>query len=132
MSKIELKQKQAIRTICRVGYREHTAPLFRNLQILPLDKLVTFNRVKFMHSFINKTLPLSFSDTWIMNRDRNQNMAFRNMDDLYVPPHRIELVKKLPICSFPSAWNSEPDVKHNLVKHQFSKQLKIHLSNQIV
>jgi hypothetical protein len=38
LSKLLIKQKQAIRTISLVGYRDHTAPLFKKLNILPLDK----------------------------------------------------------------------------------------------
>jgi len=100
MSKVELKQKQAIRTICRAGYRDHTAPLFRNLGILPIDRLVTFYRNKFMHNFVNGRLPISFADVWIRNRDRNQIMALRNVDDLFVPPHRIELIKNCLFVRF--------------------------------
>jgi len=84
ISKVEIKQKQAIRTISLSGYRDHTAPILKKLKILPLEKLIIFNRTKFMHNYLNNKLPLSFSETWIKNRDRNLNLNLRNAHDLYV------------------------------------------------
>ena len=48
----------------------------------------------------NSVLYISFADVWIRNRDRNQNMALRNVDDLFVPPHRIELIKNCLFVRF--------------------------------
>jgi hypothetical protein len=124
LEKLVLKQKQAIRIICRANYRDHTAPLFRQLKILPLDKLIIYYNVKFMHSFVHKKLPLSFHGIWRTNRERNPNRELRDADDLYVPAHRLELIKRLPICAFPTAWNSAPGQKTNPVQHLYLKQLK--------
>jgi hypothetical protein len=41
LNKLRVKQKEAIRAICNAGYRDHTAPLFAQLKILPLDQLIT-------------------------------------------------------------------------------------------
>jgi hypothetical protein len=38
-------------------------------------------------------LPPSFFDIWQTNRERNAVRELRNADELYVPPHRIELFK---------------------------------------
>jgi len=124
LSKLIIKQKQAIRTISLSGYRDHTAPLFKKLKILPINKLIIFYNTKFMHNYVNNKLPLSFSETWIFNRDRNLNIALRNADDMYVPPHRIELVKSLPLCNFPEAWNSAPPFKTNPSLKQFIIEFK--------
>ena len=40
LNRLRIKQKQAIRVICNAGYREHTAPLFNRLKILPVDQLI--------------------------------------------------------------------------------------------
>ena len=132
LSRVEIKQKQAIRTISLSGYRDHTAPIFKKLKILPLEKLIIFNRAKFMHNYLNNKLPLSFSETWIKNRERNLNLNLRNADDLFVPPHRIELVKRLPLCAFPANWNSIPEFKQNPAFNRFVVELKSYLINTIV
>jgi hypothetical protein len=60
-----LKQKKAIRIIAGANYRDHTRPLFTSLEILPLESLIHYYRMKFMHSYYCKKLPFSFSATWI-------------------------------------------------------------------
>jgi hypothetical protein len=92
-----LKQKQAIRVVSNAGYRDHTAPLFAKHKILPVNELIYFCKVKFMHSYMFGRLPPSFFETWQTNRERNVARELRNADDLYVLPHRIELFKTMPL-----------------------------------
>jgi len=132
LEKLVLKQKQAIRIICKANYRDHTGPLFQQLKILPLHKMIEFYKVKFMHSFAHKKLPLSFAEMWTRNNARNPNRVLRYGNDLYVPPHRIELVKRMPLCSFPLAWNTAPQEKENPIQHVFLKHLKVSLLATIV
>jgi hypothetical protein len=51
LNRLRKKQKEAIRIISNAGFREHTAPLFAQLSILPLDHLIKLHILKFMHSF---------------------------------------------------------------------------------
>jgi hypothetical protein len=132
LEKLVLKQKQAIRIICKANYRDHTGPLFQQLKILPLHKMIEFYKVKFMHSFAHKKLPLSFAEMWTRNNERNPNRVLRYGNDIYVPPHRIELVKRMPLCSFPLAWNTAPQEKENPIQHVFLKHLKVSLLATIV
>ncbi len=85
LNKLKLKQKEAIIIISNAGFRDHTIPLFKEKQILPLDDLIKYSTLKFMHKFAHGKLPISFHDTWITNRLRNPNLALRNADHLYVP-----------------------------------------------
>jgi hypothetical protein len=91
--KITQNAKKAIRIICNANFRAHTTPLFSEKKILPLDKLIEYSRIKFMHNFHFKQLPISFAETWRTNAERNPDRILRNADDLYVPAHRIEFVK---------------------------------------
>jgi hypothetical protein len=124
LEKLRKKQKQAIRIISNAPFRAHTAPLFKELKILPLDQLIEYSRIKFMHSFHFKKLPPSFNEMWKTNRERNPERILHNADDLYVPPHRVEFVKKLPNFAFPAAWNSAPGNKTNPVQHLYLRELK--------
>jgi hypothetical protein len=60
LNKLRIKQKEAIRIISNACFREHTALLFAQLSILPLDHLIKLHILKFMHSFFHETLPISF------------------------------------------------------------------------
>jgi len=77
-----------------------------------------------MDSYINRKLRISFAETWKTVRERNPN---RNANDLYVPPYRIELVKRPPLCSFPQAWNALLEFKNNVQIGKFMKDLRYHL-----
>jgi hypothetical protein len=68
--KLRVKQKEAIRIICNAGFREHTAPLFNMLKILPVDQLISLCILRFMHSYTHNLLPLSFRNIWTSNRER--------------------------------------------------------------
>jgi len=126
-----LKQKQAIRSISNSGYRDHTVPLFQRLNILPLEQLIHYSKIKFMHNYFFNKIPVSFMGLWPTNRQRNPIRELRNAEDLYVPAHRIELVKRLPLVSFPTAWNSEDEDKLNPVQHIYLKKLKLSLLNNL-
>ena len=42
--------KKAIRIVAKANYTAHTAPIFTELNILPVDKLITQAKLTFMHS----------------------------------------------------------------------------------
>ncbi len=58
------QQKKAIRHISGAQHLEHTAPLFEQHRILPLDKVITHAKATFMHSIYYQYAPSSFADTW--------------------------------------------------------------------
>jgi hypothetical protein len=74
---------------------------------------IVYSKTKFMHSFHFKHLPPSFVNTWSTNIERNPGRALRIANDLYIPPHRVEFIKSLPLFSYPLAWNQVPDDKLN-------------------
>jgi hypothetical protein len=50
-------------------YNDHTNPLFFEHKILPFDKLLTLNRLLFIHSIASNYPPPIFTDTWLRNED---------------------------------------------------------------
>ena len=76
LNRLIVKQKEAIRVISNVGYRDHTGPLFKQLKILPIEKLIKFANLKFMHNYVHGKLHFSFYETWVTNRARNPNLEF--------------------------------------------------------
>jgi len=125
LNRLRLKQKEAIRIVANAGYRDHTEPLFRRLNVLPLDQLISFSVLKFMHSFKFNLLPFPFMETWITNRVRNPARNLRNADDFYVPAHNFATLKRLPFFNFPKSWNEYDSLsKLNPVPHLYLKNLK--------
>jgi hypothetical protein len=70
ISDLYRKQKAAVRIISYSGYRAHTEPIFKRLNILPLPSLIEFFKLQFMQRFIQGHLPPSFNNVWITNEAR--------------------------------------------------------------
>jgi hypothetical protein len=67
-----------------------------------------------MHNFAHGRLPLSFSDMWTTNRNRNPDLVLKNADDYYVPAHKMACVKRFPFFQFPKIirglyWSAKID-----------------------
>jgi hypothetical protein len=131
LNKIFTLQKKAIR-ITKSRALSHTDPLFLNIHILPFDKLLTLNKLLFMHSIAYNYAPLSFREIWQTNGTRNNEYNLRNNDLFILPNFRIELFKRLPLYSLPAIWNEQPDslrYQHNRIT--FKIALTDHLFNLI-
>jgi hypothetical protein len=133
LNKISTLQKKAIRIITKSKSLAHTSPLFLDNNILPFEKLLTLNKLLFMHSIAFKYAHSSFSDTWPTNNNRDNDYNLRNNDLFTLPPFRIELFKKFPLYSLPFIWNELPDslrYQHN--RTTFKIALVDHLFNSLV
>ena len=51
-----VKQKRVIRLVCKTGYLEHTAELFKSLYVLPFYDLVKYKIAIFMYKVFHKTI----------------------------------------------------------------------------
>jgi hypothetical protein len=127
LQRLRVKQKEAIRVISNAGYRDHTQPLFKKEKILPLDEMIKYSKLRFMHSFTHHNLPFSFEQLWMLNRDINQNRILRNANNLQIPTHHYASIKRLPLFSFPHAWNTDCERKFIPSLKVYSKQLKMAL-----
>ena len=128
INKITLLQKKAIRIISNSTYHEHTAPIFKKLQILTYPKLIHYSKLNFMHSYTYNYCPNSFANTWTQNIEREDIPYLRNANLLTVPHPRIELFKKSPLYSLPTLWNLLDDTRLQQCKRTF----RICLKNKLI
>ena len=122
-------QKKAIRIISGSRYNAHTANLFKQLEILPLEQLILFTKLNFMYDYLNEKLPKSFANTWNRNNDLNRR-TIRNGNLLNVPFGRNETIKRYPYFNFPIIWNQncENDLLNAEIRRgPFLKTLKTFL-----
>jgi hypothetical protein len=132
LNRLVIKQKEAIRIVCRAGYRDHSNPLFKQLGILPLNELIKYSALKFMHKFKYNKLPFSFNETWITNRARNLDIVLRNTENFYVPGHNLATLKRFPLFTFPKIWNDEGQNNLNPSLKSYLKSLKSAYLNALV
>jgi len=105
ITRILLLQKKAIRIVSKAKYRDHTAPLFHSLNILPFDKIITMHKMTFMHSIHYEYAHSSFNNVWVKNISFERTYNLRN-DDLYtLPAPKLESFKLFPLYTFPKIWN---------------------------
>jgi hypothetical protein len=105
ITRILIMQKKAIRTVTNAPYNAHTNPLFLELNVLPFDKLITLNRLLFMHAIAYNYAPKTFDNTWLTNAERNIGHDLRNNDFFVMPQVRIELFRRFPLYALPHEWN---------------------------
>jgi hypothetical protein len=124
-------QKKAIRTITNSTYNEHTGPLFKELRILPYDKLIVQAKLHFMHSIKYNYAPRSFDGIWVQNNTRQQHHELRNSNDYILPRVKIEFFRRIPLYSLPYEWNNVGDLIFHHNKNLFRNLLREKLLNEL-
>ena len=83
--KIFLQQKKALRIISFSDFNAHTSALFKQLNILKFDDLVSFNNCMLVYDFLTGRLPVSFS-SFFKKTSQIHNIVTRNSNcTLWVP-----------------------------------------------
>ena len=115
LSKIALLQKKAIRAITFSGFKVHSTPIFKSLNILELKDLFNYKTISLMWDYDHNTLPNSLANLFtprevIHNRklrDQNKNKLYtaRRFNNRYgfdYFAHQgamlLNKVKDLPFC----------------------------------
>ena len=125
-------QKKAIRMISNAKYNDPTAPLFKRLGVLPIEKLSIFHKCKLMHDFINNKLPSSFNGMWKRNEEINPR-RLRNSNEFFIP-RSIKSFEKFPLYDYQKLWNEncENDLLNSTIPRKlFLKTLKTTLLRNI-
>ncbi len=125
LNKLFLKQKEAIRVVSLANYRDHTIPLFKKHGILPLNELIKYSALKFMHKYSTSTTVCHFLLT-------RPDVILRNANNFYVPAHNFATIKKHPYFYFPKIWNEDSNDKLNPSHKQYLKCVKSALLNSLV
>lgn len=136
INKIFLLQKAAIRVITKAKYNAHTEPLFKSLNILPLEKLIIFFNLQFMQHYKQGFLPASFNNIWLTNSERRNEdlrITLRNDQMLAIPYTRLQNSQKFPLIVLPKTWINfqNEDVKIIRNKKEFNSSLKTHLLSEL-
>ena len=121
-------EKKAIRLVCKTSYNAHTAPLFKDLDILPIELQIKYASLSFMHDFTQNKLTGSYTQTWVKNNIINEHYNLRNGDDYFIGRHRYNYLTTHPLFNFPSLWNElDENLKLTESKNDFLKALKSYL-----
>ena len=122
--KIATLQKKAIRVITHSKYNEHTHPLFKDLKILKLSDLYSWQVSIFMHKFAHNMLPSSLSPIFTLLGNIHTYQT-RNTRNACIPLHRSAVVQKSLLHLGPIIWNKIDNVlKESNSLSKFKSTLK--------
>jgi len=108
--KLEILQKKALRLINLAKANSHTKTLFIKDKILPLEKLIQFQKASLMHSIYYEYCPSTLHEIFTKN-PAQENLNLREYNNFLIPRPRIEQFKKFPQFSLPTIWNSLNEAK---------------------
>jgi hypothetical protein len=106
------QQKSAIRIITNSAFRQHSAPLFKSLNLLNINSLHTFSCV----NYIYKTLFLNANHALKLSLDRCNRTHYHHTRNKYlfdIPRVKLNLCKHSMQIKGPSLWNSLPSELKN-------------------
>ena len=122
-------QKKAIRLIANSDWNAHTAPLFRDFNVLTVHQINRLQVASFMFKVFYKLLPQYFNDMFISN-SLVHNYNTRQCDDFHVPYHRLVLASNSIRVYGVNVWNSIPrDLRNTTSLKLFRTMYKLYLTN---
>ena len=75
---------------------DHTSPLFKQLEILPLDQLIKYRIAVFMWKMVNNLIPPLLAHYFLKRRNTNK---------FHIPFPEKEYQKRCLIYTGPKLWN---------------------------
>ena len=137
ISKTEMIQKRAMRTIHNKHYKSHSDPLFRQSGVLKVSDLYQLEVLLFMHDYMNDKLPSSFQNSFTLNYDVQESYITRQSNMFNIPMTKSRFVDRLPLIQFPIIWNKHAkfhysDMSEKAMKNSFkSARLAQYATNVI-
>ncbi len=115
-------QKRAVRIISNSHYLSHSAPLFKNLNLLNVYDTYDLELCTFMYKHATNQLPKVF-ENYFNTRSNIHNYKTRNSNAYQIPKIKTNFAQKTIKTMGPDKWNSlEKDVQlSKTVKHFRSK-----------
>lgn len=117
--------KRAIRVIYGNAYRDHTNPIFKQLQTLKLNELVEYNILKTMYKAHHKMLPVNLQNRFI-KRESTYNL--RGMDTFVYQGFRTKSKERCISIQGVKIWNNlDDEFKISKSLHIFKTKVKLSL-----
>ena len=122
-------QKKSVRSISKVGYLDHTGPLFTNLKLLQVHEIYNYNCAKFIYQCYNSNSLKNFKDKLYTNSNYH-DYCTRNKDLLRKPKGRLKIFNNTVLERGIEVWNSLHDsIKKAATILAFKVQLKAYIMN---
>ena len=131
LNTLQLSQNKAMHVITKQRSSDRITPIYRRLQVLKINDLYKLEAAKFMHQFLNKSLPASFEKYFTRTtfiHCRSTQTSERN--DYFLPHFSTSRLQHSIRFSRVKIWNSILCKFKNLSLKKFISEYKLHLINQ--
>lgn len=127
--RLERSQKRAVRAVVFANRRTHTAPIFKQLNVLTIVKINKLQTASFVFKAINKLLPSQFANFFTPNY-LVHNHYTRQKFKLHSVPHRINCRTNSIRILGSKLWNSlNNELRTSSTVKSFQRQYKQLLIN---
>ena len=109
LNKLHILQKRVVRYITNAERCEHSAPLFKNLDLLNIFDIYRYQLGSFMYKCVNNMLPHTFCNFYTTSGTMHSYNT-RNADKLYNCPVRSNVFQNSVRCNGSKLWNSLSNV----------------------
>ena len=132
-------EKRMIRIVEKRPNREHSAPLFKKNNILPIKDSITFYESTFMFKVHKEKQPNSINELWekayIHRQNTNNTRQMRNYNEIdFAIPNRVSYahLNKLPKFHYPKTFNDlDMSIKESQTLGEFQNKLKASLLSRL-
>jgi hypothetical protein len=126
--KLIILQKKAIRLIQGSRKDAHTAPIFKDLNLLSLTQIRSLQIAEFMYRYEHKLLPISFVGYFSIGSQIHDHFTRRATS--YRPVKARTNTREFSIrAAGPQLWNSIPnEIRLSKTRHEFKKRLRFFLT----
>ena len=129
LDKLQILQNKAIRVITNSDRRSSITPLFRNLKVLKIADLYTYEIAKLMHQYSKNMLPHCFSTFFSsLSKIHDRQSRSKSKNNLYLPKFSTCRCQRSLRFQGVKIWNS----LNAHLKKQSHKKFKISLKNHFL
>ena len=119
-NRITIIQKKAIRIITASSYISHTEPLFKQLNLLKVEDILTLHELKFYFKYNQGILPKYLQNWNFIPNSKIHNHNTRKITTLHTFKTKHEFAKKTLKYNLPYTINNTPHiVKDKVNTHSF-------------
>ena len=117
-------QKKAIRLVNNTHYLDHTAPIFKSLEILTLHDVFKLNCLIFIYKCVKKNKFPNFSNRFLRNSDVHHHNT-RNNEQFRLPRGRLRIFRDAYFVKGLTLWNAlDPVIINSSNINIFKKKIK--------
>ena len=131
-NRITIIQKKAIRIITASSYISHTEPLFKQLNLLKVEDILTLQELKFYFKYNQGILPKYLQNWNFIPNSKIHNHNTRNITTLHTFKTKHEFAKKTLKYNLPYTINNTPHIVKDKVNTHSIQGFSLYVKQYLI